>query len=192
METLAARAYMSRRTFDRRFRSLTGSAPAAVADHPAGAAGAAAAGDLRLLGGRGRGALRLPLAGGPARALPPPAGLVPGRVPGGVPRPASAGRAAQDATDRTARRRPAGPSRGARSTHPVPLQARRTAAASAVGPPSASPRPRTGASPSVRTGQACRDSAARRDAGPARGRAAVPEPARPRSQDRAERRRAVR
>lgn len=27
METLAARAYMSRRTFDRRFRSLTGSAP---------------------------------------------------------------------------------------------------------------------------------------------------------------------
>ena len=27
VETLAARAYMSRRTFDRRFRSLTGSAP---------------------------------------------------------------------------------------------------------------------------------------------------------------------
>lgn len=58
---------------------------AAVADHPAGAAGPAAAGDLRLLGRRGRRALRLPLAGRAARALPPPARLVTGGVPGRVP-----------------------------------------------------------------------------------------------------------
>ncbi len=127
VETLAARAYMSRRTFDRRFRSLTGSAPP-VADHPAGPPGAAPPGDVRLLGGRGRRPLRLPFAGGAARALPPPAGLLAGRVPGGVPRPPSPGRPRGGPG---AVRWPTG--RGAAGAGPlspengVPFQTRRTA-----------------------------------------------------------------
>ena len=89
VETLAARAYMSRRTFDRRFRSLTGSAPLPVADHPAGAAGPAAAGDIRLFGGRGRRPLRLPVPRRTARPLQTPARLLarllPHRLPGPPP-----------------------------------------------------------------------------------------------------------
>src|SRR5882757_1753495 len=66
----------------------------AVADHAAGAPGAAPAGDVGLLGGRGRGPLRLPLTGGTARPLPPPAELLPGRLPGRVPRTQAAERQA--------------------------------------------------------------------------------------------------
>ncbi len=64
---------------------------APVADHPAGASGTEAAGDLRLLGRRGRRPLRIPLPGRAARALPPPARLLPRRVPGRLPGPSSAG-----------------------------------------------------------------------------------------------------
>lgn len=71
-----------------------GFGPAPVADHPAGAPGAAAAGDVGLLGGRGRGALRLPLTGGAAGALPATAGLVACGLPGRVPGAPAAGREA--------------------------------------------------------------------------------------------------
>lgn len=91
VETLAARAYMSRRTFDRRFRSLTGSAPLQWLITQRVLQGTAAAGDLRLFGRRGRGPLRLPLPGRAARALPPPARLLPRRVPGRLSGPSSAG-----------------------------------------------------------------------------------------------------
>ncbi len=107
-----------------------GQRAAAVADHPAGAPGTAAAGDLRLLGRRGRRALRIPLAGRAARALPAPARLV-----------ARAYRAAYRA------RRPQGDRPGdtdgtggttspqvPQEAAPLPMQTRRTAAASALGP----------------------------------------------------------
>ncbi|GFH33968.1 hypothetical protein SCWH03_01730 [Streptomyces pacificus] len=93
VETLAARAYMSRRNLRPQVPLTHRKRSPAVADHPAGAAGAAAARDLRLLGRRGRGALRLPLPGGAARALPPPAGFLPGCVPGGLPGQTPGGRA---------------------------------------------------------------------------------------------------
>lgn len=68
-----------------------GQRPAPVADHAARPAGTAPAGDVGLLGGRGGGPVRLPLTGRAARPLPPSAGFVPGRLPGGVPGAPAAG-----------------------------------------------------------------------------------------------------
>ena len=69
---------------------------AAVADHPARAPGAASAGDVGLLRGRGGRPLRLPLARGAARPLPPPARRLARRVPRGVP---GGGRRPQEGSD---------------------------------------------------------------------------------------------
>ncbi|MEV5727484.1 helix-turn-helix domain-containing protein [Streptomyces pharetrae] len=153
VETLAARAYMSRRTFDRRFRSLTGSAPLQrlitqrvlqaqrlletsdySVDEVAGRCGFRSPVALR-------GHFRRQLGSSPAAyraayrarrpqgerqtdpestATPSSAGLGagPGQPgPGGIGQPGQGGHAAA----------------AHHQDHPVPLQARRTAAASAVG-----------------------------------------------------------
>ena len=119
----------------------------AVADHAARASGAAAPGDVRLLGGRGRGPLRLPLPGGPARPLPPPAGLVPRRLPGRVPGPQAAGRASRSRTARS--RCPGAPAHADRGSqghgHPCRCQTRRHGGRGRVSPAARRPRrPRGG------------------------------------------------
>lgn len=91
VETLAARAYMSRRTFDRRFRSLTGSAPLQwlITQRVLQAQRLLETSDYSV--DEVMRPLRLPLTGRAARALPPPARLLPRRVPGRLPGPSSAG-----------------------------------------------------------------------------------------------------
>ncbi|MEV5311611.1 helix-turn-helix domain-containing protein [Streptomyces sp. NPDC052610] len=149
VETLAARAYMSRRTFDRRFRSLTGSAPLQwlitqrvlqaqrlletsdySVDEVAGRCGfrspVALRGHFRRQLGSSPAAYRAayrarrPQGDKPAdvEATPAPSHGALGMGPGqpGAGQPGHPGHAAAHHQD-----------------HPVPLQARRTAAASAVG-----------------------------------------------------------
>ncbi len=93
VEALAARAYMSRRTFDRRFRSLTGSAPLQwlITQRVLQAQRLLETSDYSV--DEVAGPLRLPLAGGAARALPAAARVLPRVVPGRLPGAPAAGRA---------------------------------------------------------------------------------------------------
>ncbi len=131
VETLAARAYMSRRTFDRRFRSLTGSAPLQwlITQRVLQAQRLLETSDYSVDEAAGRCGLRLPVAlrGHFRRQL--------GSSP-------AAYRAAYRAR-RPQSERPsdvdgsagqAGPSPVLNQESPVPLQTRRTAAATALGP----------------------------------------------------------
>ena len=147
VETLAARAYMSRRTFDRRFRSLTGSAPLQwlITQRVLQAQRLLETSDYSVDEVAGRCGFRSPVAlRGHFRR---PAGLVPGRVPRGVPGTqateragAGAGRRGQRSPGRPRRHgyadhgrpgtrapRPGRPRPALHPDGPVPMQSRRTA-----------------------------------------------------------------
>lgn len=93
VEALAARAYMSRRTFDRRFRSLTGSAPLQwlITQRVLQAQRLLETSDYSV--DEVMRPLQLPFAGRAARAFPAAVGVLPGCLPGRVPRPQAPGRA---------------------------------------------------------------------------------------------------
>ena len=123
VEALAARAYMSRRTFDRRFRSLTGSAPLQwlITQRVLQAQRLLETSDYSVDEVAGRCGFRSPVAlrGHFRRQL----GLLPGRLPGRVPRPQAAGRADQDRQP-SAGAAGAGPQARPRRGADVPPQAR--------------------------------------------------------------------
>lgn len=132
VETLAARAYMSRRTFDQRFRSLTGSAPLQwlITQRVLQAQRLLETSDYSVDEVAGRCGFRSPVAlrGHFRRQL--------GSSPAAY---RAAYRARRPQSDRTGDMDGSGGSSAPQVPHPqeaapVPLQSRRTAAASALGP----------------------------------------------------------
>ncbi|WP_329547447.1 helix-turn-helix domain-containing protein [Streptomyces sp. NBC_01356] len=132
VETLAARAYMSRRTFDRRFRSLTGSAPLQwlITQRVLQAQRLLETSDYSVDEVAGRCGFRSPVAlrGHFRRQLgSSPAAY---RAAYRARRPQSADRPSSDSDGAAG---PAGPPPAIHQENPVPPQTRRTAAAGVVG-----------------------------------------------------------
>ena len=127
VEALAARAYMSRRTFDRRFRSLTGSAPLQwlITQRVLQAQRLLETSDYSVDEVAGRCGFRSPVAlrGHFRRQL--------GSSPAAY---RAAYRARRPQSERGADLEPAGPPPALSQESPVPMQTRRTAAAGALSP----------------------------------------------------------